>query len=69
MPNYRFTATGLSTSLTPEEEEIRREIRALKGLVLNRYVLYLAFFLFLSSSERVFFFSVRCDAYGRLSLT
>ena len=29
---------GITTSLTPEEEELRREIRALKGLVLNRYV-------------------------------
>ncbi|KIP12749.1 hypothetical protein PHLGIDRAFT_97395 [Phlebiopsis gigantea 11061_1 CR5-6] len=36
MPSYRFTAPGLSTTLTPEEEEVRREIRALKGLVLNR---------------------------------
>ena len=31
MPNL-----GLSTPLGPQEEEIRREIRALKGLVLNR---------------------------------
>lgn len=34
--NIRFTATGMSTALSPEEEEIRREIRALKGLMLNR---------------------------------
>lgn len=36
-PNYRFSATGYS-ALSPEEEEVRREIRALKGLVLNRCV-------------------------------
>lgn len=34
--NLRFTANGMSTVLSPEEEEIRREIRALKGLMLNR---------------------------------
>ena len=34
--NYHFSATGISTTLSPEEEEVRREIRALKGLVLNR---------------------------------
>jgi hypothetical protein len=35
--SYRFNSSGLSTTLSPEEEEVRREIRALKGLVLNRY--------------------------------
>ncbi|KAI0340943.1 hypothetical protein BDW22DRAFT_1430589 [Trametopsis cervina] len=33
--NIKFTAGGLS-GLNPEEDEIKREIRALKGLVLNR---------------------------------
>ena len=37
LQSYRYTTTGLSTTLAPEEEEIRREIRSLKGLVLNRY--------------------------------
>lgn len=36
--NYHITTAGTASFLTPEEEEIRREIRALKGLVLNRYV-------------------------------
>ncbi|GJE84358.1 hypothetical protein PsYK624_004340 [Phanerochaete sordida] len=35
LPSFRSTPTGLS-SLSPEEEDIRREIRALKGLMLNR---------------------------------
>ena len=37
MSNYRYTASGLTSTLSPDEEEIRREIRSLKGLVLNRY--------------------------------
>ncbi|KAI0700561.1 hypothetical protein BC835DRAFT_393895 [Cytidiella melzeri] len=32
----KYTATGITSALSPEEEELRREIRALKGLVLNR---------------------------------
>ncbi|KAI0082349.1 hypothetical protein K474DRAFT_500649 [Panus rudis PR-1116 ss-1] len=34
----RLPGMGISAPLSPEEEEVRREIRALKGLVLNRYV-------------------------------
>lgn len=34
---YRPPGTH-TTSLSPQEEEVRKEIRALKGLVLNRYV-------------------------------
>ncbi|EJF62407.1 hypothetical protein BD309DRAFT_877577 [Dichomitus squalens] len=34
--SFRAPGLGLGTSLSPEEEEVRREIRALKGLVLNR---------------------------------
>lgn len=30
---------GMDSKLTPEADEVRREIRALKGLVLNRYAL------------------------------
>ena len=33
---FRYSA-GPSPALTPEEDEIRREIKALKGLVLNRH--------------------------------
>ncbi|KAI1796199.1 hypothetical protein LXA43DRAFT_1090283 [Ganoderma leucocontextum] len=33
---FRAPGLGLGAPLTPEEEEIRRDIRALKGLVLNR---------------------------------
>ncbi|KAM5535508.1 hypothetical protein V8D89_010845 [Ganoderma adspersum] len=33
---FRAPGLGLGTPLTPEEEEVRRDIRALKGLVLNR---------------------------------
>ncbi|TFK88928.1 hypothetical protein K466DRAFT_546215 [Polyporus arcularius HHB13444] len=33
---FRAPGVGLGASLSPEEEEVRREIRALKGLVLNR---------------------------------
>ncbi|KAI0720309.1 hypothetical protein C8T65DRAFT_634096 [Cerioporus squamosus] len=33
---FRAPGLGLGASLLPEEEEVRREIRALKGLVLNR---------------------------------
>ena len=29
--------TTISTLATPQQEELRKEIRALKGLVLNRY--------------------------------
>ncbi|KAK7695369.1 hypothetical protein QCA50_000004 [Cerrena zonata] len=32
----RFSGIGMNTPLPPGEEEVRREIRALKGLVLNR---------------------------------
>lgn len=32
----RAPGVGLGVPLTTEEEEVRREIRALKGLVLNR---------------------------------
>ena len=32
----RVPGVGLGVPLAPEEEEVRREIRALKGLVLNR---------------------------------
>lgn len=32
----RYSPSGLPSVLSPEEEEIRREIRALKGLMLNR---------------------------------
>lgn len=35
--NFRLGMSG--ATLSPEAEEARREIRALKGLVLNRYVL------------------------------
>jgi len=34
--SFRYTATGMVSNMSPEEEELRREIRALKGLVLNR---------------------------------
>ena len=35
---YRVTGyTTTSTSATPQQEELRKEIRDLKGLVLNRY--------------------------------
>ena len=33
---YIFPGLGLGAPLAPEEEEVRRDIRALKGLVLNR---------------------------------
>ena len=33
---FRAPGLGLGNPLSPEEEEVRREIRALKGLVLNR---------------------------------
>ncbi|OCH94336.1 hypothetical protein OBBRIDRAFT_789466 [Obba rivulosa] len=33
---FRAPGMGLSAPLSPQEEELRREIRALKGLVLNR---------------------------------
>ncbi|KZP20165.1 hypothetical protein FIBSPDRAFT_919935 [Athelia psychrophila] len=36
MPTYRTPGFGASHALKPEEEELRKEIRALKGLVLNR---------------------------------
>jgi hypothetical protein len=36
--NFRYGFSN-STQLTPAQEEVRREIRALKGLVLNRCVL------------------------------
>lgn len=34
--NLRLSGIGMNTPLPPGEEEVRREIRALKGLVLNR---------------------------------
>ena len=34
--SLRASALGLGSALSPEAEEVRREIRALKGLVLNR---------------------------------
>ncbi|KII94972.1 hypothetical protein PLICRDRAFT_96791 [Plicaturopsis crispa FD-325 SS-3] len=42
LPLSTFPHSALSSSrnLGPQEEEVRREIRALKGLVLNRYVLH-----------------------------
>lgn len=36
---FRRNYLGDTTSLSPIQDEVRREIRALKGLVLNRYVL------------------------------
>lgn len=36
MPSYRPPGFGPVATLKPEEEELRKEIRALKGLVLNR---------------------------------
>ena len=33
---FRAPGIGFGAPLTPEEEEVRRDIRALKGLVLNR---------------------------------
>ncbi|KAI0092193.1 hypothetical protein BDY19DRAFT_990926 [Irpex rosettiformis] len=36
LANVKYTATGVVNNLSSEEEEIRREIRGLKGLVLNR---------------------------------
>lgn len=37
---YRPPMVGSSNSWGPIEEQLRREIRALKGLVLNRHVLF-----------------------------
>jgi hypothetical protein len=37
--SVKYTPTGVVSALSPEEEEIRREIRSLKGLVLNRFVI------------------------------
>lgn len=37
MPTAPFGAGLGAPGLSTEEEEVRREIRALKGLVLNRY--------------------------------
>ncbi|PSR93767.1 hypothetical protein PHLCEN_2v4662 [Hermanssonia centrifuga] len=35
--SIHYNGSGVSAILAPEEEDVRREIRALKGLVLNRY--------------------------------
>jgi len=36
LPSYRASGFSAGSMLGPEEEELRREIRTLKGLVLNR---------------------------------
>lgn len=38
IPSYRASGFNAGSMLGPEEEELRKEIRALKGLVLNRRV-------------------------------
>ena len=44
--NFRYTSGGISSTLSAEEEDVRREIRALKGLMLNRCAVHLMLTLF-----------------------